>query len=62
MTKLSRDFLQALEECCHESVKQALVGGVFVSFASKMKAVYGAYCRNHDSASTLYEKVKEIIA
>ena len=33
------------------------VGVVFREFASKIKEVYGTYCRNHDSASQLLEKV-----
>ena len=56
VTVLSGDFLSALEEACKEG-KQAPIGGVFLKFAPRMKNVYGAYCGNHDSASTLYEKV-----
>lgn len=56
MTELSGEFLRALEEVCQDK-KQVQVGGVFVTFAPRIKRVYGAYCRNHDSASALYEKV-----
>lgn len=56
VTELSGKFLQALEEACQDK-KQVLVGGVFVTFAPRIKRVYGAYCRNHDSACALYEKV-----
>lgn len=57
VTELSGDFLLALEEAC-QNIKQAQVGGVFVTFAPRIKSVYGVYCRNHDSASALYEKVR----
>ena len=56
VTALSGDFLQALEEACQEG-KQAAIGGVFVTFAPKMKSVYAVYCGNHDSAAALHEKV-----
>ena len=56
VTALSGNFLRALEEACQKD-KQAAVGGVFVTFAPKMKSVYGVYCGNHDNAATLYEKV-----
>lgn len=54
VTKLSGEFLRALEEACQDN--QAPVGGVFMTFAPKMRGVYGAYCRSHDTASVLYEK------
>lgn len=55
VTTLSGEFLRALEEACQD--KQAPVGGVFMKYANKMKGVYGTYCRTHDNASALYEKV-----
>lgn len=57
VAELSGDFLRALEEACKE--KQAPVGAVFVTFAPRVKSVYGVYCRNHDNAAALYEKVNE---
>ena len=56
VTEFSGEFLLALEEAC-QNIKQAQVGRVFVTFAPRIKSVYGVYCRNHDSASALYEKV-----
>lgn len=56
VTKLSGEFLQALEEACED--KQASVGGVFMKFASRMRTVYGTYCRGQDNAAALYEKVR----
>ena len=58
---LSGDFLRALEEVCQHK-KQVQVGGVFVTFAPRIKSVYGVYCRNHDNASVLYEKVSSAVA
>ncbi len=56
---LSRDMLAELELACgDEDKKQARVGGVFTSFAARIKEVFGAYCRNHDAALALYEKVQ----
>lgn len=55
---LSRDFLAALEESCqdHQSV-----GGVFVTFAPRLRDVYAIYCRNHDGAASILEKVRKVI-
>ncbi len=57
VTALSRDLLTDLEET--SQAKHSLVGGVFVTFAPRIKSVYAAYCRNHDNASALNEKVYE---
>lgn len=56
VTELSGEFLLALEEACQD--KQTPVGGVFMTFAPRMRGVYGAYCRSHDTATALYEKVR----
>ena len=58
VTQLSGEFLSALEKVCQD--KQPSVGGVFMTFAPKMRGVYGAYCRNNDTSSALYEKVSRI--
>ena len=54
VTRLSCDFLTALEDSCRN---QQAVGEVFVTFAPKLRDVYAAYCRNHDTASAILEKV-----
>ena len=54
MAVLSRDFLAALEEA---SQGQQLVGEVFVTFAPKLRDIYGVYCRNHDGAASILERV-----
>ena len=54
VTRLSGDFLTALEE---SSRNEAAVGGVFMENSSKLREVYAIYCRNHDSAAALLEKV-----
>jgi len=61
--QLSQDLLGELALVCggEEDSKKARVGGVFVSFAPKMKEVFGNYCRNHDAASALYEKVRAVL-
>ncbi len=59
VTVLSGDFLCALEKACQEG-KQAPIGGVFVTFAPRMKNVYGVYCGNHNSAVALHEKVCQV--
>lgn len=51
----SGDFLAALENQDHHSV-----GGVFVTFAPRLRDVYAIYCRNHDGAATVLEKVGKI--
>ena len=56
VTRLSGEFLLALEEAY--TTKQAPVGSVFVTFAPRIRDVYGVYCRSHDNASALYEKVR----
>ena len=54
VTRLSRDFLTALEE---SSRNEEAMGGVFMKHSSRLKDVYAVYCRNHDSAAALLEKV-----
>ena len=56
VSELSWQFLTALEHSISEN-KQARVGHIFTTFAPRMKSVYGEYCRNHDAASSLNEKV-----
>ncbi len=51
---LSGEILAALEETCQG---QQLVGEVFVTFAPRLKDTYGMYCRNHDGAAAILEKV-----
>ena len=51
---LSGSFLAALEACCRGD---EAVGSVFVSFAPRLREVYAVYCRNHDAAVALIEKV-----
>ena len=51
---MSHDMLVALTDTCQEEEK---VGAVFVKFGPRLRAAYGVYCRNHDSASALVEKV-----
>ncbi len=51
VASLSRELLSALEE------GQPLVGGVFVTFAPRLRDTYGMYCRNHDVAASILEKV-----
>ena len=57
VSDLSKEFLEELELYSGEDTKQARVGGVFISYAPRMKDVFGTYCHNHDTASALYEKV-----
>ncbi len=51
VASLSKDLLSALEE------GKPLVGGVFVTFAPRLRDTYGMYCRNHDVAASILEKV-----
>ena len=53
---MSRDLLQALRVTCDEGEER--VGAVFVKFGPRLRTTYGAYCRNHDNASSLVEKVR----
>ena len=55
VTRLSCDFLTSLEE---SSRNEEAVGGVFMSYSSRLREVYAEYCRNHDSAAALLEKVE----
>ena len=55
VTRLSGDFLTSLEE---SSRNEAAVGGVFMTYSSRLREVYAGYCRNHDSAAALLEKVQ----
>ena len=54
VTQLSGDFLTALEE---SSRNNEAVGGVFMTHSSRLREVYAGYCRNHDTAAALLEKV-----
>ena len=54
---LSGELVTALEDANEERG----VGVVFPEFSSRLKEVYGVYCRNHDHASQLLEKVSYII-
>ena len=54
VTQLSGDFLTALEESIRN---EEAVGGVFMNLSSRLREVYAVYCRNHDSAAALLEKV-----
>lgn len=54
VTQLSCDLLTALEE---SSRNEEAVGMVFMSHSSRLREVYAVYCRNHDSAAALLEKV-----
>ena len=54
VTRLSGDFLTSLEE---SSRNEEAVGGVFMSYSSRLREVYAGYCRNHDSAAAMLEKV-----
>ena len=51
---MSHDLLEALRGTCAEEEK---VGEVFVRFGPRLRSAYAAYCRNHDTASSLVEKV-----
>ncbi|XP_064384437.1 dynamin-binding protein-like isoform X2 [Halichondria panicea] len=53
VASLSKDLLSALEE------GKPLVGGVFVTFAPRLRDTYGMYCRNHDVAASILEKYME---
>ena len=55
VTRLSCDFLTALEE---SSRNEEAVGGVFMSHSTRLREVYAVYCRNHDTAAALLEKVR----
>ena len=59
VSELSGELLKALEETCQE--KCSPVGQAFVTFAPRIKEVYGIYCRNHDNAVSLYEKVRSVM-
>ena len=54
---MSGDFLAALEESDQD---QQSVGGVFVTFAPRLRDVYAIYCRNHDGAAAVLEKVGNV--
>ena len=51
---MSHDLLEALRGTCAEEEK---VGEVFVRFGPRLRSAYASYCRNHDTASSLVEKV-----
>lgn len=53
---MSHDLLRSLDEACKNGEN---VGGVFVKFGPKLKSTYAVYCRSHDTASALLEKVRE---
>ena len=55
---LSGELVTALENANEECG----VGVVFTEFSSRVKEVYGVYCRNHDHASQLLEKVSQLIS
>ena len=54
ITCVSRDLLTALRGTCEDEEK---VGAVFVKFGAQMRSSYAIYCRSHDTASSLAEKV-----
>ena len=54
VTCVSCDLLTAMRETCQAEEK---VGMVFVKFAPRLRSSYAVYCRSHDNASSLVEKV-----
>ena len=52
---MSHDLLRSLDEVCKNGEN---VGRVFVKFGPKLKSTYAVYCRSHDTASSLLEKVR----
>ena len=54
VTCVSRDLLAALQEACRD---EEGVGTVFVKFGPRLRNSYAVYCRSHDTASSLLEKV-----
>lgn len=57
VTCVSHDLLTSLREACETEEK---VGRVFVKFGPRLRTAYAAYCRNHDTASSLAEKVANV--
>ena len=53
--ELSGKLATSLKEACQG--EGSGVGVVFKQYATQIKEVYGTYCREHDSASQLLEKV-----
>lgn len=51
---MSHDMVRALREACQAEEK---VGAVFVRFGPRLRSSYAVYCRSHDMASSLVEKV-----
>lgn len=54
VTCVSHDMVGALREACQAEEK---VGAVFVRFGPRLRTTYAIYCRSHDMASSLVEKV-----
>ena len=54
VASVSGEFLTALQGACRE---HEMVGKVFVTFAPQIRDVYAVYCRNHDTAAIMLEKV-----
>lgn len=59
VTLVSRDLATALQETCRGGGGGGddRVGEVFVRFGPRLRSAYATYCRNHDNASSLVEKV-----
>ena len=56
VTCVSHDLMTSLRDTCQTEEK---VAGVFVKFGPRLRTAYAAYCRNHDTASALVEKVNQ---
>ena len=62
VTCVSHDLLVALRDMCREEgEEEEKVGAVFVRFGPRLRATYATYCRNHDIASSLVEKVQLLL-
>ena len=60
VTCVSHDLMEALKGVCPSEEGRGgeeRVGEVFVNFGPRLRAAYASYCRNHDNASSLVEKV-----
>lgn len=58
VTCVSHDLVRALRDAYKTEEK---VGAVFVKFGPRLRSSYAVYCRSHDTASSLVEKVRLLL-
>lgn len=59
--QVHEQFLDLLEECAMKTGPEQRVGGLFLQWAPKIKAVHQIYCAGHPKAVCVLDKYKWVI-